>query len=694
MTTVFRIVATLVRAWAIVLLSAHALTSVATAVVQRGSAASGSVGAAGAITRTQNVSAQTTSVAFSAPTTGDLIIVFAHRDGSTTPPTKVAGYTTIDNTTGANSNSAILAFKFSDGTETGSGTWANATSVAVLIYRNAGLGGWAKTRSAGSSVTTSYGTLTMATAAGTSWVAGFGGHTTATDVGGTAPTGMTMRTATADVAAFDTGAGVASWSAQTATVNANSGWTTYTLEILAIPTGQLLYTFIQNSTVIEAPSGATAAVTLTQSVGTEPHILVVATAYSGLPVEVKTIDKGGTLLSALGTYGGLGTGGWGGSYGYVIGTNSATSPITVTYEAEAAGATIGIFEIAYSGVGTPSLDVDNRQYAASGGSPTGPAFTMSGGRDVVIHTAWGFHSMTAVSAPYNTPTGYSSFQSGYGFAAAFNQSSVTTPTWTTTTGVSGLTGIAFGLSPTAITTQKFTDFEASTDGTTATEALLQASSKGWGSGLWSTLGTGAAMKFASAASKPLLTAITRLNDGSSVSAAAGSLGIQFLTSTVLSYCQIDFAAGSGSAQTATSFSAGIWFKSDLPAVDLSNMDVFSLTCPGGSGFANAKFLQSPGGMSRCFQLEVVGGGGNSQINIASSTWYWLTLQYNKTGSNILKIYDASGSLVGTITEAHSGTGMPSYLVFGQTSGNTPTTGYVCNFDSLKIDPAGSYPLLP
>jgi len=123
MTTVFRIVATLVRAWAIVLLSAHALTSVATAVVQRGSAASGSVGTAATITRTQNVSAQATSVSFSAPTTGDLIIVFAHRDGSTTPPTKVAGYTTINNATGANSNSAILAFKFSDGTETGSGTW-------------------------------------------------------------------------------------------------------------------------------------------------------------------------------------------------------------------------------------------------------------------------------------------------------------------------------------------------------------------------------------------------------------------------------------------------------------------------------------------------------------------------------------------------------------------------------------------
>jgi len=39
--------------------------------------------------------------------------------------------------------------------------------------------------------------------------------------------------------------------------------------------------------------------------------------------------------------------------------------------------------------------------------------------------------------------------------------------------------------------------------------------------------------------------------------------------------------------------------------------------------------------------------------------------------------------------------MPEYLVLGQNAGSTtPTTGYSVHFDSLKIDPAGSYPLLP
>ena len=692
MTTVFRIVATLVRAWAIVLLSAHALTSVATAVVQRGSAASGSVGTAATITRTQNVSAQATSVSFSAPTTGDLIIVFAHRDGSTTPPTKVAGYTTINNATGANSNSAILAFKFSDGTETGSGTWANATSVAVLIYRNAGLGGWASTRSAGSSVTTSYGTLTMASAAGTSWVAGFGGHTTATDVGGTAPTGMTMRTATADVAAFDTGAGVASWSAQTATVNANSGWVTYTLEILPVPSGQLLWTLIQHVNTF-ASAGTTAAITLTQTV-TAGNLLVVLCEFEAIPRDIVSVDKGGTLIPIVALQG-ADPEGSGMAGGYIISATAATTPITVTFAASTTP-NIGLWEVHYTGTGTPALDIATHSYSASGTSPSGQAATMSGGNDVIFATGQTkFPALiTAIASPFNTPTGSLNINSGQAWAAAFNQTSYTTPAWTTdNSAVSSFTGVAFGLSPTAFVTRALNDFEAGSNGADCTAALLKSSAKGWIIPTWTVVGPGAAMKFNTAANQAYSTSITRLNDGTSLTAAAGTKGVTFLTSTVQSYLKCDLFPKGGDGVTGNAFSMGIWFWSDLPAADTSNMDVFAVVCHGGVGFANCKNLSNGSG-SRSFELEVPGGTSTS-IAISPSTWYWLSLQYNRSGSHVLKIYNTAGTLIGTITEAHTGTLMPEYLVLGQNAGSTtPTTGYSVHFDSLKIDPAGSYPLLP
>lgn len=651
-----------------------------------------------AVTRISNDSAQTTNVNFgTAPTAGDLIIVMAHRDGSTTPPTKVTGYTTIDNTTGANTNSAILAFKFSDGTETGTGTWTNATSVTTLIYRNAGLGGWAKTRTAGTTSPMTYGTLTMQNTSGTSWVAGMGATKGSTDVGTNAPSGMTTRTSATDIASFDTGAGVASWSAQTAAVNGTpSGTISYTLEILAIPSGQLLWTFIQHATAMSF-SGTTASVTLTQSVGSEPHVLVVSTQYTGGEFEEVSIDKGGTLISLKGSLG-LTDDLSGGPHGYVIGTTTATSPITVTFAGSTTGNT-SIWEVAYTGVGTPSLDFENRLVSSGGTSVVGPAFTMTGGNDLIIQTASTSQNVTAIASPYNSPTGYSIFTSGNGFAGAFNQTSAPAATWTISSGGSnGMSAVGFGLSPTAFLTQLFCDFEASTDGTTCTGALLKSSTKGWTGGIWTTGGTGAAMKFASAGSRGLTNSITRLNDGATVSSGAGSLGVQFLTSTVQSYLKFDTTTGIGSGANAinsTSFSAGIWFWSDIAATNTVPIDVFAIITPGGVGFANCKFLGNGGGTSRTFELETAGGTGTNRVDVSSSTWYWLTVQYNLGSDCVLKVYEADGTtLKGTNTETHSGTGMPGYVAIGQFSSNTPTTGFVINFDSLKIDPTGTFPLLP
>jgi hypothetical protein len=178
-------------------------------------------------------SAQANHVAISTHASGDVIVLFCHRDGSTTAPTLPSGYNRITNS-GGNTNSARIGYKIADGTETDTGTCTNATSVAFDILRgqtNGPIG--ARAPGGASSNSMSYSALTMLRADGTSWVIGFGAHCSATDVGTNVPSGMTPRSSATDVAVFDTNGAVSSWSAQTAGVNATFGWRTYTVEILA-----------------------------------------------------------------------------------------------------------------------------------------------------------------------------------------------------------------------------------------------------------------------------------------------------------------------------------------------------------------------------------------------------------------------------------------------------------------------------
>lgn len=188
------------------------------------------------ISRVQAATAQANHVAFSAPQAGDLILAWFHRDGSTTAPSLPTGYTTIRSASGgANTNARRLCYKYAVGTETDTGVATNATSSAVAIYRGADLAlGFGDLASGGSASTSmAYGTLSMQVSDGTSWVVGFGAHRTATDVGTNVPTGLALASSATDIAVFDSNGGKSSWSSQAATVNANSGWRTDTLEIVA-----------------------------------------------------------------------------------------------------------------------------------------------------------------------------------------------------------------------------------------------------------------------------------------------------------------------------------------------------------------------------------------------------------------------------------------------------------------------------
>lgn len=70
----------------------------------------------------------------------DFIIVFAYRDGSATAPTPPTGYTHSPYTgtssgTGGNTNSSVIGHKYAINSSEVVGTWTNATSVLVHVYR-------------------------------------------------------------------------------------------------------------------------------------------------------------------------------------------------------------------------------------------------------------------------------------------------------------------------------------------------------------------------------------------------------------------------------------------------------------------------------------------------------------------------------------------------------------------------------
>lgn len=166
---------------------------------------------------------------------GDLILLFAYKDGSATSiGTPTAGGTVPSwisiNFGGSSLNSTNFRYAVATASNTTSGTWSTATEIFCLVYR----GTKAIGASAAANNTTnviSYPELTLNRANGTSWVVGVAGHRSATNVE-QAPTGMTNRVSSGtEAAGHDTDGTVSSWSTQTVTVNASSGWRSVTVEL-------------------------------------------------------------------------------------------------------------------------------------------------------------------------------------------------------------------------------------------------------------------------------------------------------------------------------------------------------------------------------------------------------------------------------------------------------------------------------
>lgn len=175
--------------------------------------------------------------------TGDLLVMFAFRDGSTTAPTIPAGWTQVGLNTGTLTSSST-AYRVATSSSETSGTWTNADALICHVYRGQLASGTPVINSgaqAGTGTSVNYSGIVTMTGPGTSWVALFAGHSSVDTSLETPKTGTTNRSnnvgATCEVAGHDTNSTVASFSFGSVTVGGTSGsYITKTVEILAATT--------------------------------------------------------------------------------------------------------------------------------------------------------------------------------------------------------------------------------------------------------------------------------------------------------------------------------------------------------------------------------------------------------------------------------------------------------------------------
>ncbi len=169
---------------------------------------------------------------------GDLIVVFAFRDGNTAVPSAPASFFIIHGN-GTNTCSSRTGYKVATSTAETVGTWTNATSLIVMVFRGvdqadpigaSNLGG-------GSSTTIRHFGLAMEVTDGSSAIVSCAGHRSANVSITNLPNGMTLAAsvsdATDEAAAFYL-LGAASFTTRDVSVGGTaSGWRSSTIELRA-----------------------------------------------------------------------------------------------------------------------------------------------------------------------------------------------------------------------------------------------------------------------------------------------------------------------------------------------------------------------------------------------------------------------------------------------------------------------------
>lgn len=278
-----------------------------------------------AISRIGQNSAASTTVSIPAHVAGDLLLFFAYRSSSATVITVPGGVTSLSSVA-ANTNASAVGYKIASSSSETSGTWTNAESLIVVVYRGAsGVGA--------SSVVTNattpfpYPSLTLNVTTGTSWVVAAVGVRIDLSAPETPPSGMTnvsdIVITTGEAALHDTNGGVSSWAGGNGGSSGGFRYRIHTIEILAADTG-IVGTL--NATLGALTSASTGQLAISGSLSAAFGALT-ASATAALEINgAASITLGELTSSAAGTL--AITGALDATFGELTSTATGTLPIT------------------------------------------------------------------------------------------------------------------------------------------------------------------------------------------------------------------------------------------------------------------------------------------------------------------------------------------------------------------------------
>jgi hypothetical protein len=231
------------------------------------------------------------------------------------------------------------------------------------------------------------------------------------------------------------------------------------------------------------------------------------------------------------------------------------------------------------------------------------------------------------------------------------------------------------------------DGSAGTSGNTPTSSDLQSSTHGLDPSFYYNV-SGSALKYASGSYPALLNTAPFFCYGDASYSDQTSMGFGYNTTTGGdAYPTMYLPNWTGSQAT---YSKWVYLPNIPTSTSFSLQDTVSVGTA--SDYLTAEFNGSGSALQECWEGPT-GGSGQQCQTVTGGNWYIVNIQLNKGGTYYGRLYNSSGSQLGsTFSSASGGSYTPSAVQFGDINPGSWPTGYTVSFGKGLVCLTGSCPL--